>query len=597
MKQDIIERILKETGATAISDIQLIQKLWNNYGELSRIYLEGGTRASVILKHAKIPDELFHPKGFHNEISQARKIKSYQVETSWYQNFNQDNNLDNGRDTASRTAECLGAFQTEGEFFILLEDLDLAGFDLRLGQVSMAQIKMVLKWLANFHARFLNTQPQDLWSTGTYWHLATRPDELAATADLFIKDMAPLIDKTLENCRYKTIVHGDAKLANFCFSKHNQVAAVDFQYTGGGCGMKDVAYFIGSCMNEKQSEEYEDVILDYYFEQFELAAKFHKRPEQEIQACIEEWRQLYPVAWADFHRFLKGWSPQHWKINTYSEKVTARVCHQILEKLSAQAQLAAKKAGEVILAFYQKDFQTHQKEGNSLATSIVTEVDIKAQKVVIENLKQSIHFFDLGLLAEESEQDRSRLEKCFFWAIDPMDGTLYFSKGEPGFAVSIALVSQSGKSYVGVVFDPVRGELFHATKNGGAYLNSSPLAKNTKTHNCDKPHLYVDLSMQKVPQFKSLEESYHLIFQSGAVLNTLNAVRTVNALYFKYPKKSEGGCAIWDIAATLLIIQEIGGTFESFTGEALDLNKPQSIFYNNEGLYVSALARNNFSIP
>lgn len=74
-----------------------------------------------------------------------------------------------------------------------------------------------------------------------------------------------MIDRVLRNCRFPTIVHGDAKLANFCFADDGQaVAAVDFQYAGGG-GIKDVAYFIGSCPDEADCERQETELLDVYF--------------------------------------------------------------------------------------------------------------------------------------------------------------------------------------------------------------------------------------------------------------------------------------------------------------------------------------------
>ena len=114
-------------------------------------------------------------------------------------------------------------------------------------------------------------------------------------------------------------MHGDAKLANFCFSANSEVAGVDFQYVGGGCGMKDVAYFVGSCLDEVQSEAFETKILDTYF--FHLKNHLNREAEK----GEEEWRPLYSVAWADFHRFLKGWSPGHWKINSYSERITQGV--------------------------------------------------------------------------------------------------------------------------------------------------------------------------------------------------------------------------------------------------------------------------------
>ena len=138
-----------------------------------------------------------------------------------------------------------------------------------------------------------------------------------------LKKAAEAIDTTLNNCEYKTLVHGDAKLANFCFSELGEVAGVDFQYVGGGCGMKDVAYFAGSCLSENECERLEEKILDTYFQYFNSGfGEVHSELEQ-------EWRSLYRVAWADFHRFLKGWSPGHWKINSYSERITKEVIESL----------------------------------------------------------------------------------------------------------------------------------------------------------------------------------------------------------------------------------------------------------------------------
>ena len=64
----------------------------------------------------------------------------------------------------------------------------------------------------------MNITQADLWETGTYWHLETRPDELVKLQDKKLKEFAPLIDSKLSSAKYQTLVHGDAKLANFCFS-------------------------------------------------------------------------------------------------------------------------------------------------------------------------------------------------------------------------------------------------------------------------------------------------------------------------------------------------------------------------------------------
>jgi aminoglycoside phosphotransferase (APT) family kinase protein len=208
---------------------------------------------------------------------------------------------------------------------MVLEDLDEAGFLVRRQSVGEQELLACLRWLANFHATFMGCKPDGLWVQGTYWHLDTRPDELEALTDLPLKQAAKAIDRLLRESCYQTFVHGDAKLANFCFSESGeQVAAVDFQYVGGGCGMKDIAYFIGSCLAERECERQEAWLLDSYFTALKQALA-RRQPSVDAKAVEEEWRTLFPLAWTDFHRFLKGWSPGHWKLNAYSERLARDV--------------------------------------------------------------------------------------------------------------------------------------------------------------------------------------------------------------------------------------------------------------------------------
>lgn len=303
--------ILENTGATAIRTPELIQNLWSGYGKILRIRLEKATVGSVIVKHVQLPARQNHPRGWNSDISHQRKVRSYRVETTWYERYSQN--------SRARLPRCLAIERYQDEVLIVLEDLDPAGYPLRLTSLGWKEITSCLEWLARFHASYLGKAPEGLWETGTYWHLATRPQELAVLADQELKEAAPLIDQKLNNSTYQTFVHGDAKLANFCFAPEGQVAGVDFQYVGGGCGMKDVAYFVGSCLDEEASEKLESQILDTYFTYLQ-----RELPEP-IPALEAEWRSLYRVAWADFHRFLKGWSPGHWKINSYSERITQAV--------------------------------------------------------------------------------------------------------------------------------------------------------------------------------------------------------------------------------------------------------------------------------
>jgi hypothetical protein len=307
--------ILQRTGASSLFEKEMIQELWSGYGKIMRVGLKNASLESVVVKHVQIPVYSNHPRGWNTDIGHQRKVKSYKVETAWYDTYS--------KNCIARLPECLAIEMQNDEVLIVLEDLDEAGYPLRKSSVTWDEIDSCLAWLAQFHASYLGKIPSGLWEVGTYWHLKTRPHELAVLDDQRLKETAPVIDQKLNTCEYKTFVHGDAKLANFCFAKDGQVAGVDFQYAGGGCGMKDVAYFIGSCLNENECERLEDQILDTYFEylQDEL--------EERNEALEKEWRSLYRVAWADFHRFLKGWSPGHWKINSYSERVTAEVINSL----------------------------------------------------------------------------------------------------------------------------------------------------------------------------------------------------------------------------------------------------------------------------
>ena len=132
---------------------------------------------------------------------------------------------------------------------------------------------------------------------------------------------------------FQTLVHGDAKLANFCFSDSiDHVAAVDFQYVGGGCGMKDVAYFLGSCLGEDELEQQAAALLPDYFQFLEVAIK-RREVDVDAKAVIDEWSELFPWAWTDFHRFLQGWSPGHWKINSFSDRMARDVVAEALRVL------------------------------------------------------------------------------------------------------------------------------------------------------------------------------------------------------------------------------------------------------------------------
>ncbi|KXX71014.1 oxidoreductase family protein [Flammeovirga sp. SJP92] len=322
---DLLTKISALIQASKIDEVEMIQQLWSGYGSIKRYKVEGCNFSSIIVKHVQLSTQKNHPRGWNTDRSHLRKVKSYEVETQWYKHYSHlcDDNM--------TIPKCLAFDEFNGDVLIIMEDLDQIGFPKRLHQVGWTELNACLKWLAYFHAKFLNHTTNGLWDIGTYWHLDTRPDELEALDDLALKKAASAIDTKLNQAKYKTIVHGDAKLANFCFSADgSKVSAVDFQYIGGGVGMKDVIYFIGSCMSEEECEKYENKLLNTYFSYLQKAI-LHYHPTIDPSDVIEEWKTLFPIAWTDFHRFLKGWSPGHWKINSYSEKLSQLVIQQFQE--------------------------------------------------------------------------------------------------------------------------------------------------------------------------------------------------------------------------------------------------------------------------
>jgi len=275
--------VLARTGASMVTEVQVIQELWGGCGQLLRVHLHG--QPSVILKHVDPPRS--------SSPGDERKRRSYAVEWAWYRGPAQDCG------DPCRVARCLAA---EGPC-LLLEDLVHAGFE-RIRPPRREHVEQGLRWLAHFHKTFLHQQPAGLWEQGTYWHLATRQDELRRMPPGPLRDHAHELDRRLREARFQTIVHGDAKPSNFLWGAHT-AAAVDFQYVGRGCGIRDVAYFLDCC------SAHDPAWLDLYFETLQA--------EEELE---REWRALFPVAWSDYARFYQGWAGTS-RLDGYTERQLA----------------------------------------------------------------------------------------------------------------------------------------------------------------------------------------------------------------------------------------------------------------------------------
>lgn len=123
MKQQYRDLVLRCSGASSLRLGAQIQTLWSGYGQIVRLHLEGCDRPSVVVKHVQFPAEAEHPGGWNTDRSHRRKVRSYQVEAHWYQNFSTE--------PGCRIPSCLEACSHEDEMLMVLEDLDVAGYDVR----------------------------------------------------------------------------------------------------------------------------------------------------------------------------------------------------------------------------------------------------------------------------------------------------------------------------------------------------------------------------------------------------------------------------------------------------------------------------------
>lgn len=268
-----------------------------------------------------------------------------------------------------------------------------------------------------------------------------------------------------------------------------------------------------------------------------------------------------------------------------------------LRELSLCAMEAARKAGALINEYAQREVEVlHKEGGDSLASQVVTEVDGLAQDVILETLQPTRATYDLALLTEELEDDGSRHEKDYFWCIDPMDGTLPFTRRQPGYAVSIALVAADGTPVIGVVYDPVEDDLYEATKGLGMRINEVPFVLPAMPERAESVlRFYCDCTFEEDAEREALTaqmlnfaktQGYadgEVILGGGAVLNACTVLQNGPAIYFKKPKAVLGGGCAWDFASSACLFLESGASVTDFYGKRLELNSKTHRFFNHCG--------------
>jgi len=220
----------------------------------------------------------------------------------------------------------------------------------------------------------------------------------------------------------------------------------------------------------------------------------------------------------------------------------------------------------------------------------VTEVDRAAEAAIVETLLDA--YPDHAILAEEGTAKGANVDAENLWIIDPLDGTTNFLHGFPQYCVSIAL-QHRGQITQAVIYDPVRNDLFTATRGRGAFLNERRIRVSKRDHlrDClvgtgfpfrDGSYLDTYLRMMKV----MIEQTAGLRRPGAAALD----LAYVAAGF--YDGFWEVGLNAWDVAAGSLLIQEAGGLIGDLAGDGDFLHGGQVIAANPKvfSQMVSALA-------
>tara|TARA_B100000900_G_C20459874_1_gene666769 strand:- start:57 stop:797 length:741 start_codon:yes stop_codon:yes gene_type:complete len=200
---------------------------------------------------------------------------------------------------------------------------------------------------------------------------------------------------------------------------------------------------------------------------------------------------------------------------------------------------ASEKASKVLI----RDFGEIEKLQVSKKgpTDFVTNADLKAEKIIIDELKKARPNY--SIISEENGIEENK-DKNNTWIIDPIDGTINFLHGIPHFAISIALKSND-EIVTGLIFDPIKDEMFYAEKNKGVFFNNRRIkvSKKNEINDC----LFATGGNLK----KQLEIQYR---KSGSA-----ALDMAYVAAGRFDGYFQNDLNLWDIAAGVIIVKEAGG--------------------------------------
>lgn len=248
-----------------------------------------------------------------------------------------------------------------------------------------------------------------------------------------------------------------------------------------------------------------------------------------------------------------------------------------LKKIKATAIAAAHLGGEVLMRYYRKKLDVHEKTRSSL----VTEADLKSEAVIHKSLRKAFPSFQF--LGEESGDLGKGDPNVPTWHVDPLDGTTNFVHGFPMFCVSIGL-ALGNTPILGVIYIPTVEETFHAHQGGGAFLNKKTMRVSRRNHlsQCllTTGFAYVRDEDRLSPEIERFERAHleaRAVRRPGAAAIDLAyvAAGVFDAFW-------ERNLSSWDVCAGALLVREAGGRVTDYSGGDFSITGREVLATNSE---------------
>jgi myo-inositol-1(or 4)-monophosphatase len=244
-----------------------------------------------------------------------------------------------------------------------------------------------------------------------------------------------------------------------------------------------------------------------------------------------------------------------------------------LDEAVAIAQKAALRAGSIQTERLHTNFKVERKG----EIDLVTEVDLACEEAIINVIREA-YPAHIALAEEKGKQGDGA--SPFLWVIDPLDGTTNYSHGFPFYCASVAL-SRGGDVLVGAVYDPVRGEMFHAVRGGGAFLNGERIRVSgigdmiSALLATGFPYSIKTTARNNLKEFAEFAMRSQAVRRPGAAALDLCYVACGRLEgFWEFHLKP------WDTAGGALIVIEAGGKVTHSNGAALDIYRSDIVASN-----------------